>query len=168
MPEPEEDKTEIEIPEINPSSEDPFTNETSKESNNISDNKDIKNVNQFYPPSNRHNYYKIKDKTPVKEKTTIFGSNVDVDADVKAINLGNAEKIGNDYKVNGRVYGVTDKGELFPRYGEDLYSLDRGGLNALKTFKKFGNTQRAYEIIGFQNIKKESIDAALEVYNLFN
>ena len=60
-------------------------------------------------------------------------------ADVEAINLGQAERVGSDFKINGRVYGIESNGTLFPRSGDGIVQMNRGSYWALQTMIQFGD-----------------------------
>lgn len=69
---------------------------------------------------------------PKKAANSVILPHVDVQADVDAINLGQAERVGSDFKINGRIYGVESNGTLFPRSGDGIIEMDRSSYGALQ------------------------------------
>ena len=120
-------------------------------------------THQFKSPNSRHFYSRISQGTRVKDLNTVIMPDVDVSSDVLAINSGKSIKVGDSYLVNNRIYRVHD-GTLYPVIGEGFYQLDRGAYNALGIYKKFGNTQRADEILFRMKMTDEAKNKALEVY----
>lgn len=88
---------------------------------------------------------------------------MDVAADVKAINEGLAQRVGDTYSINGRTYGIHD-GTLYPISGAGLHQLDRAGFKALGVFNKFGDSSRAAEILQKMGLSQEAIDAGLAAW----
>ncbi len=78
-------------------------------------------------------------KAPRKPENSVVLPHVDVRAGVGAINLGQAERVGNDFKINGRMYGMESNGTLFPRSGDGIVQMDRGSYWALQTMIQFGD-----------------------------
>ncbi len=125
-------------------------------------------THNFQAPGKRHYFSKINKSSPPKDLNTIIDPSVNVELDVKAINAGNAKKVGNDYVINGRTYGVTSNGELFPKTGTGFYQLNRGEYKALKLLKQFGNTERGMEILKLNQFDNATINKAIEVYEQIN
>ncbi|NHZ42497.1 hemagglutinin repeat-containing protein [Massilia aquatica] len=120
-------------------------------------------------PNPRHYADKVKQNTNVGDENTVIDrSVVDISADVLAINLGKAEKIGRVYHLeNGRAYSFHDD-ILYPVSGPGLYPLDRGEFKALGVLNKFGESPQAYTIMKNMGIPQERISKALEVYKVIN
>ena len=59
---------------------------------------------------------------------------VDVMADVQAIRDGLANRDGNMFVVNARVYVLEPNRRLFPRDGEGFHRLNRGAYRALALY----------------------------------
>lgn len=84
---------------------------------------------------------------------------------INAINTGQATRIGNEFTINGRVYGVMPSGELYPIQGDGFYLLDRGEFRALLILKEYGNTELGQLRLQQNQLSAEAIARALEVYN---
>lgn len=118
-------------------------------------------------PASRHTAARVTQKTLAKEKNTVIAPGVDVAGDVAAINSGRATRVGADWVVNGRTYGVHD-GTLYPISGPGFYQLSRGGFKVLGVYNEFGNTPRATSILDRMGASAADRAAALEVYNVLN
>jgi hypothetical protein len=74
---------------------------------------------------------------------------------VEAINAGRAtagqtpEGV-RTYTVNGRTYGAEENGTLYPIAGNGFIMLNRNAYKILGIFNKFGESNRAFEIIELQ------------------
>jgi hypothetical protein len=82
---------------------------------------------------------------------------------VALINAGKAQRIGDRYFINDRIYG-THGGTLYPVSGPGLHQLDRGAFKALGVFNRFGDTQRAAEVLDMMGIDREQREAALRAW----
>ena len=97
----------------------------------------------FYTPNTKkHVASIIKQKTLTKGINTVALPSVNFESNAAAINTGNASLIGNEFHVNGRIYGEHD-GTLYPISGKGLYKLDRGAFKALGILNDFGDTEKA-------------------------
>ena len=123
-------------------------------------------VHKVNIPNKRHYADKvIQGTSTAKLKNTVINRKiVNVQEDVAAIRSGKAVKKGEDFIVNGRIYGVHGNGTLFPKSGPGLYELDRGGYQALGILNKFGNTKKASEIMDKSGITHDAREAALKVW----
>jgi Pretoxin HINT domain len=120
-------------------------------------------------PNDRHRASSVNQKTVAKEKNTVYDKSVDVEADVKAINEGKGVVGRNEFgeetvTVNGRTYAVESNGTLSPRSGAGFHDLTRAEFKALGVFNKFGNSERAREILGKMGIDAATAQKALEVW----
>ena len=102
-------------------------------------------------------------RTLTKEVNTVIEPGVDVAGDVADINAGKATRVGENWVVNGRTYGVHD-GTLYPIEGPGFYKLTRGAFKALGVFNEFGNTPRAADILSKMKTSAPDRAAALRVY----
>ncbi len=88
----------------------------------------IKELVSLKAPNTRHYADKVTQGSLAKDKNTVVDrSVVDLNADVTAIRAGQAQKVGDNYIINDRIYGAHD-GTLYPISGPGLYLLDRGGI----------------------------------------
>ncbi|MEQ1572034.1 MAG: RHS repeat-associated core domain-containing protein, partial [Myxococcota bacterium] len=111
-------------------------------------------------PASRHKLSGVKQGTVAKELYTVIEPGIDVAGDVAAINQGFALRVGNNFHLNGRVYGSHD-GTLYPISGQGFHQLNRGAYQALGVLNKFGDTPKAQEILGrMHNVGPEEIEAA--------
>lgn len=119
-------------------------------------------------PSSRHQLNKVGQGTLAKDLNTVVEPSVDVSADVKAINAGDAveglTKNGiKTYTINGRTYGVHD-GTLYPMSGDGFHVLDRPAFKALGVYNKFGQTPEAEAILEKMGISESARAQALEAW----
>jgi hypothetical protein len=99
------------------------------------------------PPNKRHYIARVGQRTTAKTLNSVVESRVDVDADIAAINRGEATRQGDRYAINGRTYGVEPSGVAYPISGPGVHLLDRGAFKALGVYNTFGRTQRAEMIL---------------------
>ncbi len=119
-------------------------------------------------PNDRHLLNRITPKMPKKPENSVILPHVDVRADVDAINLGQAERVGSDFKVNGRTYGIESNGTLFPRSGEGIVQMDRGSYWALQTMIHFGSDPERLALqMSRQGIGEAEQGIAADVYKLY-
>lgn len=125
-----------------------------------------KNRPPFRPPNKRHYLRQVKQNSTAKPKNTIIEPRVDVAADVRAINAGQAQRVGDTYIINGRTYGVKD-GTLYPITGDGFHLLSRMAYKALGIFNTFGNTAQANAILSrMTQLTAADKAAALAVWRL--
>lgn len=115
------------------------------------------------PPSKRHYYNNVNQKTLAKALNSVILPGVDVGADVASINNGEVELVNGTYTVNGRTYGVHE-GTLYPISGDGIYQLDRGAFKALGVYRSFGITERAGLILDRMGMSEMVRQIALDVY----
>lgn len=115
------------------------------------------------PPSKRHYYNNVNQKTLAKALNSVILPGVDVGADVASINNGEVELVNGTYTVNGRTYGVHE-GTLYPISGDGIYQLDRGAFKALGVYRSFGITERAGLILDRMGMSEMARQIALDVY----
>lgn len=116
-------------------------------------------------PNTRHQLNRIKPDTPRKAANSVILPHVDVQADVDAINLGQAERFGNDFKVNGRVYCMESNGTLFPRSGDGVVPMSRREYGALQVMIKYADDpQRMATQMGREGYGAAEQEAAARVY----
>ncbi|NML37498.1 hypothetical protein HHL17_09880 [Chitinophaga sp. G-6-1-13] len=124
-------------------------------------------TNYKSPLTGRHLGSKINQKSLAKEWNTVSDGSFEFKVDVDAINAGKAERVGNEFHINNRIYGEHD-GTLYPISGEGLYKLDRGAFKALGLLNQFGNTERTRTIMQSMKMEEKTINQATEVYNKIN
>ena len=120
-------------------------------------------------PASRHTAASVKQSTLPRNKNTVYDKSVDVAADVKAINEGKATLSRNSdgettATVNGRTYAVEPNGTLSPRVGAGFHQLSRAEFKALGVYNKFGNSDRANQIMTNMGIGQAERAKALVVW----
>jgi hypothetical protein len=122
----------------------------------------------FKGPDKRHFIPRVRQKSITKRINTVIEPWVDVDADVAAINAGQATRRGDDFIINGRTYrthgGIGQR--LIPVEGPGFHQLDRPTYKVLRVFNSFGNTHRAHRILDNMGITTPQRQLALEVWRL--
>lgn len=119
-------------------------------------------------PHDRHMLNRITARMQKKGLNSVILPHVDVQADVDAINLGQAERVDSDFKINGRVYGIESNGTLFPRSGDGIVQLDRGSYWALQTMiAHAGDPERTAFQLAVQGLGRTEQDAAAGVFELW-
>jgi hypothetical protein len=116
-------------------------------------------------PAPRHSAARVNQRTVAKELNTVIEPGVDVAGDVAAINAGQATRVGGNYVIHGRTYGVHD-GTLYPISGPGFHQLSRGAFKALGVLNELGNTERAAEILGRMGVSAADRAAALRVFEV--
>jgi hypothetical protein len=114
-------------------------------------------------PSRRHNLNNVSQRSVAKDVNSVFEPGVDVAGDVAKIRAGQAERVGDRFVVNGRTYGHHD-GTLFPMSGAGIHTLDRGAYKALGVYNKFGNSERATQILNNMGVADDARAAALRAW----
>ncbi len=120
---------------------------------------------EFKSPAKRHSIRSVSQKSVAKNKNTVIEAGVNVSDDVAKIDAGEAQKIGDKFIINGRIYG-SHNGTLYPISGPGFHTLDRGAYKALGVFNKFGNSQQAKNILKNMKIGNEQIQDALDVWGI--
>jgi hypothetical protein len=87
-----------------------------------------------------------------------------MDADIAAINRGEAIRHGQTYIVNDRIYGLDPSGVAYPISGPGIHVLDRGAFKALGVYNRFGESARAEEILDAMGVQAASRAAALTAW----
>ena len=118
-------------------------------------------------PTARHYITKISQRTLAKAHTTVIEPGIDVAADVAAIRAGNAHRVGNEFSINGRIYGVHGR-TLYPVSGPGFHPLNRGAFKALGIclgiYNRFGDSPRAAGILDQSGIGHAERKAALRAW----
>ncbi len=119
----------------------------------------------FKRPANRHSLRGVDQRSVAKDVNSVMEPDINVNADVAAINEGNAERTGESFLLsNGRTYGVHN-GTLFPISGPGIHQLNRGAYQALGVLNKFGDTPQAHGILGkMGNVGPPEVEAALKAW----
>ncbi|WP_276480271.1 LamG-like jellyroll fold domain-containing protein [Paraflavitalea pollutisoli] len=117
------------------------------------------------PLRDRHVATKINQKSLAKEWNTVALPGVDFQADVAAINSGNASRVRDMFYTNGRWYSAHD-GTLYPVSGKGLFRLDRATFKVLGVLNVFGDTEKSAGILKNMKATSEQLQNAREVYNL--
>lgn len=94
-------------------------------------------------PVDRHFLRRINKDTVRKKTNSVFAPDVNVRADIDAINRGEAVRQGQHWQVNGRRYMIEATGRAFPVDGEGVYRLTRGQYAALAAYNEYGETEAA-------------------------
>ncbi|MEU7611720.1 hypothetical protein [Micromonospora sp. NPDC049204] len=122
------------------------------------------------PVHDRHYLNRIRPNNPVKPFNTVVLPGTDVAQDLADIAAGLATWVADRsrYVVNGRTYGVEDKGTVFPESGPGLERLERLEYKALKTYIKFGGDLDAanVELVKDPYITPAHRERAMEVFRL--
>ena len=119
---------------------------------------------KFNRPAKRHSPCSVNQKTVAKDKNTVIDPELDISDDLAKINAGKAQKVGDKLVVNQRTYGYHDNGTLYPISGPGFHELDRATFKALGVFNKFGNTERAMDILkNMKIVDSQLIKKALEI-----
>jgi hypothetical protein len=116
-------------------------------------------------PSRRHYLNNIDQRTVAKDLNTVIEPNIDIAADMVGIRSGLAERNGETFQINGRIYGQHN-GILYPISGTGFHQLDRPAFKALGVYNKFGDTSRSEEILSNMGIPSEARETALSVWRL--
>jgi RHS repeat-associated protein len=85
-------------------------------------------------PASRHFYSRMGTGIS-KNQNTIIGPTVDARADLEAIRSGQATRIGDQFEINGRRWGIHN-GAFYPVSGSGFRQLDRGAYKALQLLKQ--------------------------------
>ncbi|HEB0655548.1 TPA: hypothetical protein RY214_002254 [Pseudomonas aeruginosa] len=132
--------------------------------NNCRDDTRDKELISLKSPSTRHYADKVSQTSIAKNKNTVINRRVvDIGSDVFAIKSGRAQKIGDDYRINGRTY-KSHNGTLYPASGPGLYTLSRSEYKALGVLNKLGDTPQAKAILNNMGIPEKSRSEALKVW----
>lgn len=122
-------------------------------------------VFNFNPPLKaRHSIRNVKQGGYKREKNTVAEPDVDMRAEVEAINNGHGRRDGDFYTLGERTYQRIE-GHLVPHSGPGFHPLNRGEFDALGIFNKFGDTPRAMEI-AVRVAGSDGASRALEVWRL--
>jgi hypothetical protein len=85
-------------------------------------------------------------------------------ADIDAINRGEAKRGGRRWTVHGRTYEVDDFGHSWPVAGPGVYALDRGAFLALGIYNEFGVTEAAERLLNREGVAEEARTRARHVW----
>lgn len=99
---------------------------------------------------------------------TVIEPGVDVAADVRAINAGQATRLpNNEILTNQRVYGIhAETGRLFPIEGVGFHQLSRQEYNTLGVLNKLGDTARTHLILSNMGVTLEEKQRVLDLWRL--
>jgi hypothetical protein len=120
------------------------------------------------PPAGRHYLNRVRKSTAAKGTNTLILPDVNVQADIDAINAGAAIRAGNRYSINGRLYEQEANGTMFPVEGEGLVVADRGTMRALTILAQYnGPTEQArFRLSRERGISGDQIATAMELWML--
>lgn len=103
------------------------------------------------PNRDRHRIQHVRQRTPTRSAiTSVVEPWVDMLADTKAINEGQAFREGNTLRIHGRTYGAKisgTKSRLYPISGEGVHRLNRNEFKALGVYNDLGISPRVELII---------------------
>jgi hypothetical protein len=99
---------------------------------------------------------------------TVIEPGVDVAADVRAINAGQATRLpDNNILINQRVYGIhTETRRLFPIEGVGFHQLSAREYNALGVLNKLGDTASTHMILSNMGVTSQEKQRLLELWRL--
>ncbi len=95
------------------------------------------------PPARRHYLRSITPRSRIRPRNTIILPGVDVAADVRAINAGEAVRNGEVLTINGRRYWVDQPDTLYPIDGDGFIPASRGIYKAVGIYNRYGLTSAA-------------------------
>lgn len=87
-----------------------------------------------------------------------------MDADVAAINRGEAVKDGDIYSIHGRRYRLELSGRLSPINGEGMHVLSRDAFGALALYNRFGLTEQAEMYLDNREVSEDDRAAARDAW----
>jgi hypothetical protein len=118
------------------------------------------------PPARRHYLRFITPRSQVRPRNTIILPGVNLAADVRAINAGEAIRIGEILSINGRRYWVDQPNTLYPIDGDGLVPADRGTYKAIGIYNQFGLTPAAEDRLERSRITIERRQDARRILRL--
>lgn len=118
------------------------------------------------PNRNRHLLARIRRTTRRKQRNAVVDNTVDMQADIDAINRGEATRDGRRWTIHGRIYEVDANGHSWPVEGPGVYPLDRGAFLALAIYNEFGETVTADRIFDLEGITAASRAEARRVWQI--
>ncbi|WP_459195784.1 RHS repeat domain-containing protein [Wukongibacter baidiensis] len=129
--------------------------------------KEVSNFN-FKGINARHYMENVKQKSLVRDRNTVVESWVDVEADITAINAGKAQQTGNNFEINGRIYGVKNMNDttLYPISGDGFHQLNRIEYKAMGIYNQFGNTEKANMILNNMKVDADTKEKILDIMGL--
>lgn len=89
-------------------------------------------------PNPRHGLATFAASSRIREENSIILPEVDVQADMDAINQGEGmyDASKRQVWVNSRLYGMHEDGTTYPMHGEGIVRASRGVYNALKIIRR--------------------------------
>ena len=126
-------------------------------------NYDVERWGRYGNPAVRHRAEKVSQGSVKKDANTVAEPWVNMPADVQAIRAGRAVRVGDQFLVNGRIYGVHNS-SFFPVSGLGLHPLTRAEYGALGVYNKFGNTAWANKILDLRKVGQAERQKALHVW----
>lgn len=125
------------------------------------------------PNKKRHDLNRITPKTHAQKKNSVVDPDVDMEADIDAIQRGEAtwRPESNEYEINGRTYKVENTGSdglrTYPTGGEGVHNLDQLGYRLLQSMiKNDGDVEAAWQQNHRNpNVTPERWGAALEAFS---
>jgi hypothetical protein len=121
------------------------------------------------PPADRHYPNRLRLNSPAKSQTTIILPGTDVAGDMAGIRSGQATIENNRYTINGRTYGRTDNGTLYPISGEGFIGpVGRAVFKALIAYRRYNgiNDLAEFEISNQPFISNEDRTIAQRIWRL--
>jgi hypothetical protein len=104
------------------------------------------------PNRNRHVSTRVRQSTRRKKTNTVADATVDMQADIEAINRGEATRAGDLWTIRGRTYCVDARGHAWPVSGPGLYILDRRAFLALAVYNEHGLTDAAERLLDLEGV----------------
>lgn len=95
------------------------------------------------PPDRRHYLRLISPRSRIRPRNMIVLPGVDVAADVRSINAGEAVRIGETWTVNGRRYWIDQPNTLYPIDGDGFVPAPHRTYKAVGIYNQDGLTSAA-------------------------
>lgn len=120
----------------------------------------------LHPPARRHYLRLISPRSRPRPQNTIILPGIDVASDVRAINAGNAVRIGETLTINGRRYWVDQPDTLYPIDGDGFVPAARGTYKAVGIYNRHGPTPEAEDHLERSGISAQSRQEARRILRL--
>jgi hypothetical protein len=87
-----------------------------------------------------------------------------MEADIDAINRGDAIRVGERWTVHQRTYHVDATGHTWPVSGVGVHLLDRAAFLALGIYNEYGLTDVAETLLDFERVSEPARTSARRVW----
>jgi len=119
--------------------------------------------------ADRHYVTRISKRTTASQRTTLILPGVDVSGDLKAIRDGAAERNGEYYTINSRIWFHEEIGRTYPVSGEGFIGpVGRGVMYAIQAIGRYNgiNAQPEMEIARHPAISDVEREEAFLIWRL--